>query len=275
MHFMTRTIWKTLPVFMLGGIMLGTSISHADDDPEHNLTIGLGVGVTSDYEGSDDFQIFPVVPLNYENRFVKIRTIGLGLEADISQSDYFDAGPVFRYRFSRDDDVDNRQVARLPEVDASLELGGFLRSGVPLKMIGFNDPAIVFGQVSIMQDVLGGHEGFVAEGRVGVTRPLTEKLTAIVSASTTYASESFMDSYFDVTAAGAAASGLAAFDADAGIKDVGAAAILNYKINDKWSTTVLGAYSRLIGDAADSPVVSVAGSENQFTLGFSINYKLF
>lgn len=266
---------KSVMLAALSATCLIGSHALADDDPEHNLTIGLGVGVTADYQGSDDFKVFPIVPLTYEHRFVKIRTIGLGLEADISQSDYFDAGPLFRFRFARDNDVDNRQVALLPEVDASLELGGFLRSGVPLKMIGFDDPAVIFAQGTVMQDVLGGHGGFLVEGRVGVVRPIGERLTAIVSASTTYGSGEFMDSYFDVTAVGAAASGLPAFDADAGIKDFGATAILDYKINDKWSTTVLGSYSRLVGDAADSPVVSLAGSENQFTVGFAINYKLF
>jgi len=259
----------------IGLALFAAPQAFADDDPEHNLTIGLGLGLTSEYEGSDSFQVFPVVPLTYEHRFVKIRTIGLGLEADISQSDYFDAGPVFRYRFARDNDVDNRQVALLPEVDASLEIGGFFRTGLPLKMVGFDDPTIIFAQVSAMQDVIGGHGGFVVEGRAGVLRPMTEKLTAILSGSTTYGSGAFMDSYFDVTAAGAAASGLAAFDAESGLKDVGATAILDYKFNEKWSTTVLGSYSRLIGDAADSPIVSTAGSPNQFTVGFALNYKLF
>ncbi|MEM1046326.1 MAG: MipA/OmpV family protein [Pseudomonadota bacterium] len=246
----------------------------ADDDPTHNLTVGLGIGFTADYEGSDDLQVIPIAPITYENRFVTIRSIGLGLEADLVPSKAIDIGPMFRYRFSRDD-VDDVRIDALPDVDASLELGGFVRTGVPLELLGIDDPTIIFAQLSAMHDVIDGHGGALVEGRTGVIRPLTESLTGIVSVSTTYASEDFMNSFFDVTAAGSAASGLRAFDADAGLKDVGVAAILNYKINDKWSTTLLGGYSRLIGDAADSPVVTDAGSENQFMAGFSVNYKLF
>ena len=279
MIFGFRVISAVLSVLLLGMTAAFAADELAqdptDDDPEHNLTLGLGVGVTPAFEGSDDFRAFPVVPLSYDHRFVKVRTIGLGLEADISQSEYFDAGPMFIFRFARDDDVSNSRVARLPQVDASLELGGFLRSGLPLEMIGFDDPAIIFAQASIRQDVIGGHGGFVVEGSTGILRPMTEKLTAILSLSTTYASDKFMSSYFDVTAAGSAASGLPAFDAGAGIKDVGLTTVLNYEINEKWSTTFFGAYTRLIGDASDSPVVTVGGSENQVSAGFSLNYKFF
>lgn len=258
----------------LVAVLAGAVPAFADDDPTHNLTIGLGVGFTADYEGSDELQVIPVAPLTYESRFVTIRTIGLGLEADLVPSKAIDIGPAFRYRFSRDD-VDDARIDALPDVDASLEVGGFVRTGVPLELLGLDDPTIVFAQLTALHDVLDGHGGTIVEARTGVIRPLTESLTGILGVSTTYASEDFMNSYFDVTAAGSAASGLRAFDADAGLKDIGVTAILDYKINEKWSTTLLGGYSRLIGDAADSPVVTDAGSENQFMAGFSVNYKLF
>lgn len=256
--------------------MLGLAVpAGADENPQHNLKIGLGAGVTPEYEGADEYRFLPVVPFRYEHKWVTIQTIGLGAELDVSRSDYFDAGPVFLYRFARDSDVDDRTVRALPEVDASLEIGGFLRSGVPLRMVGFDDPAIVFGQVAIRQDVLGGHDGFVVAGSLGVTRPIGDRLSAIVFGTTTFASDNYMSSYYDVTAAGSAASGLAVFDADAGIKDVGATAILDYKFTEKWSASLLGSYARLVGDAAASPVVSVAGSKDQFTAGFAISYKFF
>ena len=255
--------------------LVGAVPASADEDPVHNLTVGAGVGVTPSYEGADEYRAFPFMPLRYESKWVKVQTIGLGLEFDISPTKVFAAGPMFRFRFARDNDVSDSRVRALPEVGESLELGGFLRSGVPLQMVGFDDPAIIFAQTSVRQDVLDGHGGLLVDGSIGVTRPFGERWNAVALGTATYASEKYMSSYFDVTAAGSAASGLAIFDADAGIKDVGLTGILTYKLNEKWSLVGFGNFSRLVGDAASSPVVSQAGSENQFSAGFAINYKIF
>ncbi len=41
-------------------------------------------------------------------------------------------------------------------------------------------------------------------------------------------------------------------------------------LNDRWSLMLMGRYSRLIGDAADSPVIE---TENQFYGGLGLSYK--
>ena len=38
-------------------------------------------------------------------------------------------------------------------------------------------------------------------------------------------------------------------------------------------STVSASYSRLVSDAADSPIVKSFGSENQFTVGVSLSYS--
>jgi outer membrane protein len=42
---------------------------------------------------------------------------------------------------------------------------------------------------------------------------------------------------------------------------------------ERWSATALRAYTRLLGDAADSPVIEDRGNENQWFGGFMINYR--
>ena len=63
-----------------------------------------------------------------------------------------------------------------------------------------------------------------------------------------------------------------AYAPDAGIKSVGVAGAATYKWNDAFSTTVRGGYDRLVGQAADSPIVKNLGSANQFSFGASANY---
>ena len=46
-----------------------------------------------------------------------------------------------------------------------------------------------------------------------------------------------------------------------------------YQWNDQWATTVRGAYDRLVGSAADSPITRNLGSRDQFTVGASASYS--
>ncbi|MGF1463829.1 MAG: MipA/OmpV family protein, partial [Maricaulaceae bacterium] len=73
----------------------------------------------------------------------------------------------------------------------------------------------------------------------------------------------------------AAASGLDVFDAGAGFRDVGLSSVLSYQLSKRWSLNSVVSYSRLIGDAADSPIVTEEGSPNQVFFGMNVAVRLF
>jgi outer membrane scaffolding protein for murein synthesis (MipA/OmpV family) len=97
------------------------------------------------------------------------------------------------------------------------------------------------------------------------------KVTATLGA--TYAGNDYMHHYFSVTPVQAAASlaNLAAFDADAGIKDVYIGAVGVIPLSEAWTLRVAAKYTRLVGDAADSPVVE---SADQFSGTVGLSYRL-
>ncbi|MEM6667002.1 MAG: MipA/OmpV family protein, partial [Pseudomonadota bacterium] len=88
-----------------------------------------------------------------------------------------------------------------------------------------------------------------------------------------FADDEYMDTYFGVSNAEAARSRFTAFDAGAGIKSAGVIADTRYQWNDNWAVTAEASWHRLVGDAADSPVVDLAGEENQFTAGIGVAYR--
>lgn len=90
--------------------------------------------------------------------------------------------------------------------------------------------------------------------------------------SATWASEDYADAFFSVTPQGAAASGLAPFEAGSGIKDVGLNVAATYALTDRWGLVATGSTSFLVGDAADSPIVD-AGSSVQFFGGVALSYS--
>ena len=75
-----------------------------------------------------------------------------------------------------------------------------------------------------------------------------------------------------MSAAQAASStaGLAFYDPGDGFKDIFAGAGAEFDITDRWTARVYGEYSRLIGEAAGSPVIE---TKDQFSGLLSISYQ--
>lgn len=96
-------------------------------------------------------------------------------------------------------------------------------------------------------------------------------MTGRAYVSTAYGSDDYMDAYFSVTPAQAAASAasLPSFDADAGFKNVSLELGADYRLTDRWTVTSKLGYSRLLGDAADSPVTA---ARNQWSGGLGLTY---
>jgi MipA family protein len=251
----------------------------ADDNlsPQDTLKLrmGLGVGAAPGYVGSDDYRVIPLPNFELSYAGYALRSSRLGVEADLVGITGLDAGPIIRYDLGRSSDVDDSVVALLPEVDGSVELGGFVGVGAPLSVIGLESSSILAARVEYLQGLDGGHEGATAAASLSLISPVTDSLTLISSLSTTYMSGNYADSYFDVSALGSAASGLPIYDAGAGFRDLGVTFIANYELNENWSVNGVGSFTRLIGDAAASPIVTERGSSNQFLggLGFSYTFE--
>jgi outer membrane scaffolding protein for murein synthesis (MipA/OmpV family) len=59
------------------------------------------------------------------------------------------------------------------------------------------------------------------------------------------------------------------YTAEAGFKDVKVSVTAGYPITNRWRLGGKVEYKRLVGDAADSPIVD---DENQFLAGFGLSY---
>lgn len=250
------------------GIAMGTTNARAGEGADTALNpskwsvvIGGGGGYAPDYEGSDDyeFQPFPFASIVYDN-FVFIEGTSVGL--NLLNYDGLAAGPLARYGGGRDED-DNNALDGLGDVDGSIELGGFLKYEL----------GIWSAALTVTQDVGGGHEGMVAEMATGVAVPLSETLSSSVEASASWADSTYMDSFFGVSRTQSAKSGHSRYAADSGFKDVGITLGLNYMISEAVGVSGLVQYTRLVGDAADSPIVEDKGSADQFFTGMFLTYR--
>jgi MipA family protein len=231
------------------------------------LSLGLGVAVVPQFEGSKDYDVRAAPVLSFKNDKISVRTNGPGLEMDLLSSRAVDAGPIVRYKFGRDGSkIDNAQVSALPNIKGGVELGGYAQVNIPLG--GFS--TFIAPRVSVVQGVQGGAVGTVVEAGLGLLR-LQGDWTLGARAAATYASADYMNTRFGVGTA--SPSGLASFNAGEGIKDVGLSLFANYKINDSLSITGVAGYKTLQGDAANSPIVRVSGTREQGFISLGVTYS--
>ncbi|WP_027716614.1 MipA/OmpV family protein [Desulfuromonas sp. TF] len=225
--------------------------------------LGLGVAAIPDYEGSDEYEAAPLlqVRFNWTNNMY-FSLLGNTARANLIPSDSWHFGPLLRYRAERDD-VENDRVDRLEDVDAAVEAGAFL---------SYNLPNWVFS-ISAAQDVADAHDGYVVDLGAGYRHKLQDRTMLTLFVQTTYASEDYMDTYFGIDTADAARSGLNTFEADSEWKDVGVGVLVQHNFSPNWGLLGAAKYTKLLGDASDSPIVDEEGEENQGLIGFILNYR--
>ena len=219
-----------------------------------DISVGGGIGFAPDYEGSSDYEAVPVpfADVKFGNgMFVKL--LGLNLRANLIPDKMWRLGPVYNYRAERDN-VDNNRVDRMREVSDANELGIF--GG-----FAYNNWIV---SLDFLADTGNAYDGWYSKLRGGYNWIINPSWALSIGASTTYADDDYMQTYFGVSGKDAARSGLDRYNADSGIKDVGLDLGLNWIITQSWSAKGIASYTRLVGDADnDSPVVD-EGSEDQF-----------
>jgi outer membrane protein len=232
--------------------------------------VALGIGVIPDYMGSDDYTagIAPTGLLKFGKSERFARLLATELSVNVLDSRNWNLGPVLNYRFPRDD-VEDIVISHMRDIDGTVEAGVF----AGWTWIGEDDPRHRFTtSVQFLQDVAGEHEGYLVSASARYFQPVTLPLTLSIGATLTYGSSDYMQTYFGVDSDNAARSGLPEFSASSGMRDVRIPMMAIYSLSPKWHIAGGLIYSRLVGDASDSPVVDERGSRDQLFAGLGVAY---
>ena len=251
--------------------------------PMRSVLLGAGVSIAPEYEGSDEYRVggFPIFsfdtgvpgPRRFEFRALD------DIRLHVARLNGFSFGPIGGYRFGRDED-DADILAGLGDIDGGVVGGAFvaydfsISEGSTLGVdVGISRQ---FSGDALDENVPGnaafdGDFGFIVDFGASANLALSPRASLALRVGAEYASDDYMDTHFGINAAQAANSPtLGAFDAEAGIKNVYANANLAFDVTERIQVRAGGGYSRLVGDAADSPV---SVSDNQFSGSLGVGYR--
>jgi outer membrane scaffolding protein for murein synthesis (MipA/OmpV family) len=251
-------------VLILATFALATPAFAQDDagDASGDRTrIGFGPNVYPSYPGSDEFDIGPLFEFERSHNGKQF-----GFEAPDDSAGFslidaggFRLGPVVSWEGSR---TAKDVGANLPKVKFSIEPGAFAS-------LDLSDSFRL--RVEARKGVTG-HKGWIGmAGADYVARDGDDWLFS-VGPRVTWSNNRYHDAWFGVSNAAAIASGLPAYNPGSGIQAYGAAASFLTQFGPHWGIYTYAKYDRLVGDAADSPIVRQLGSRDQFSGGLALTY---
>ncbi|HHB77571.1 MAG TPA: MipA/OmpV family protein [Desulfobulbus sp.] len=260
-----------------GALVVG--VGFPEDTQEFQGYIGVGAGVFPEYEGADTFTLtaLPLMEIGKPGAFF-LRGAGINLNDGIAsaglavfhvsytnngQNAHFLMGPLLKVNIGRDED-DSDQLDGLGDIDPSIGVGGFMEVKVGSWMAGMTVAP---------QDAGDDNNGLLVTFDTRYVVSISNNLTIAPVMSASWADDNYMQGFFGITPTQAAHSGLSTYDAEGGIKDVGLQLHMSCDLSTHLSLKGQMGYWRLLNNAADSPIVRDAGSDNQFRALSGLTYR--
>lgn len=227
----------------------------------------VGMGSVPAFPGASHHRTIPVVFGSMRVGDRRIELGGTGLKLQLLDSDTFNIGPVANYHLERRSEDGSGRLKQLDDIKAAAELGGFAEYHFGGDRRGQGRVGL---SLAYLRDVNDAYSGGRAVGRISVNAVRTSRLGVRLSLSSTWGSDSYMRTYFGVTPAVSARSGLPAYRPSSGLQDVTLGVMADYRLTRHLALVGFGGFTRYVGDAADSPVTH-EGTRNSATLGVGLS----
>ena len=237
------------------------SAALAQDGEDLRVRVGLGAQLRPEFIGADDHAILPLWDLDIargSNEFA-FEAPDYSFGIPVVSSGGFSFGPAADIASKRKESDVGAPVGK---VSTTFEAGAFA---------SFEATKSIHLRAEVLKGI-GGHEGLVGTLGADQVWRAGDKYVFSVGPRVLFSNARYQRAYFGVTPAAALASGLPAYDPDGGFHAVAAASGLSYQLSDRFGLFGFARYERLVGDAADSPIIREFGSRNQLSGGLGLNY---
>lgn len=242
------------------------------------ITVGLGVGVTTSYDGARDYKLIPGGALLGTLGGHDFRLNGPQLFVDAIPNNAqrkidIEFGPVAGVHFNRTGDVSDNKVEALGTLNTAVEIGA--RASVGMRGLLDKTDKLALA-VTGVKDIAKAHRSYIISPAVEYSRLIGRQTFMRLSLTSDFVGKKWASYNFGIDAAGAAASGLAVHNPNGGLASIGGSILAIHSLGAKrtgWSLFGVTNYRRLQDDIAASPIVRDTGSPNQFFASFGLAYS--
>jgi outer membrane protein len=250
--------------------LTGPAAAQGAEDKAWSVTLGGGALYSPTYEGDDEsrLSLLPSIEVAHGDDFFASVQNGAGYRVINTRT--LKVGPIGRIAFSRNENGeqvfaiggdDTGDLKGLGDVDTSFEVGGFVE---------YDLGGLILSAEA--RQAISGHEGWVADvgaswsGRSAVAGQM---LLWSAGPRARLVGDDYTRAYFGVTPAQSGASGLPVYAAGGGLHayGLGASFVAPLSRDGRSALVFVAGYDRLVGDAGDSPLVQLRGSEEQASIG--------
>ena len=242
-------------------LLLVSTPAVAQGDNDLRVRAGLGAQVRPAFIGADDSSIGPLWDLDIAKGTNPFRFEAPDDKFGIAVIDSggFSAGPAANIEWKRKESDVGAPVGK---VSTTFEAGAFVQY-LPTEAIRLR---------ADLRKGIGGHEGIVGALSADMIWRDGDKYVFSVGPRIAYSNERYQEAYFGVDPVASTASGLPVYEPGAGFHAAGVASGVSYQLSPRFGLFGFARYERLIGDAADSPIIRELGSRNQLSGGLGLNY---
>ncbi|USU03679.1 MipA/OmpV family protein [Sphingomonadaceae bacterium OTU29MARTA1] len=279
--FATAAITATPAIAQDAGAPPASGAIDRFDVNADSITIGGGGVYLTDYEGSNDYRWTPAPAAIGSVKGFGFTLAGNRLSVDLIPNDPnstidIQAGPIGVVNFNRNniDNIEDRRVRALGEIKTAIELGGYIGIGKTGVITSPYDK--LSATISYRHDVSNAHDSGIWQPSVNYLTPLSTKAAVALFATAERAGRGYGTTYFSVSPTQSVASGLPTYSARGGWKNYTLGGLATYSLTGNllkgFKLVAGGTYRRMLNDFADSPLVSIAGSKNQWLGAVGLAY---
>jgi outer membrane protein len=248
----------TLNVAWAADISNADTPSYKDSGDYWVVTIGALGGATPLFPGSktETGTVFPIFDIHRSGTFEWFGVPTDSASITLYQTGNFRFGAAGDYITNRDSS-DTSDLKGLKNIDYTVELGAFAEY-YPLPFLRT--------RAELLQGVSGA-EGFEARLKADFIYRPDAQWVFTAGPRLDFVNTQYASTFFSVHSNEVGPSGLSAYHAAGGLNSAGADVTARYYVSDNFSLRAFADWERLVGDAADSPIVRLRGSTDQFQFG--------
>lgn len=242
-------------------LLPASGAASAQENRDIRVRLGPGIQFRPTFVGSGRTEVVPWydIELARGTDQFKAKTPYRGAGLGLLSKGPFSLGPVANIQAARKDSKVGAPVGHVP---TTIEAGAFAQY----------DPSDSLRFRAQLMKGFGGHKGFI--GAIGADRIWRDGDNYVFSLGPRiiFSDARFQRAYFGVSPAASLASGLPTYRVHGGVEGVALASGMSYQFDKRWGLFGFARWERLVGRAANSPIVRQFGSRNQLSGGLGLNY---